>query len=120
MDRRWDNGFFTDEQEYLEQLAPVPDDELEQAADLLQNFKFHWERLEGDDDSRHELVKPIVERVYVRDEPVVAMTLHSNYQLVLGHKTNEPTPVEVDPFLCQNGSDGLGYRSSRLSEKSGF
>ena len=46
MDKRWDNGFFTDEQEYVEQrlklqmelekLTPVPNDELERAADILE------------------------------------------------------------------------------------
>jgi hypothetical protein len=121
MDMRWDRGFVTDEQEYmekriklqmeLEQLTPIPDDDLAQAADLLKNFKMHWERLEGDDEARHELVKLIVERVYVRDEAVVAMTLHSNYHLVLGHKTNGPTYQQVDPLLYRSGSDGLGHLS---------
>ena len=93
----------------------MPDDDLEQAADLLQNFKSHWERLEGDEDSRHELVKLIVERVYVRDKQVVAMTLRSNYHLVLGHKANGPTYLEVDPFLYRSGSDGLKYRARCLN-----
>lgn len=116
MDTRWDNGFIADKQEYLEKrlklqmelehLNPVPDDDLDQAAELLQNFKSHWERLEGDNDGRHDLVKLIVERVYVRDKQVMAMTLRSNYHLVLGHKTNGPTYLEVDPFLYRSGSDG--------------
>lgn len=117
MDKRWDHGFFTNEEEYiqqriklqmeLEQMTPVPDDELEQAADLLSNFKFHWERLEGDEEGQHELVKLIVERVYVQDENVVAMTLRSNYHLVLNHKTNEPTEFTVDSFISTCGSDGI-------------
>ena len=116
MDQRWDHGFFSSEEEYvqqriklqleLEQLTPVPDDELEQAADMLTNFKMHWERLEGDEEARHELVKPIVERVYVCDDRVVAMTLRSNYHLVLNHKTNEPTEFSVDSYRYTNGSDG--------------
>ena len=67
MDSRWDHGFFTSEDEYveqriklqmeLEQLTPVPDDELEQAADILRKFEVHWERLEGDEEARHELGK---------------------------------------------------------------
>ncbi len=68
----------------------------------------HWERLEGDEDARHELVKLIVERVYVRDEQVVAMTLRSNYHLVLNHKTNGPTEFTVDPMCVTFGSDGHG------------
>jgi hypothetical protein len=49
----WDHGFFADEQEYLEQrlklqpekeqLTPVPDDELQRAADMLENFGEYWE-----------------------------------------------------------------------------
>ena len=35
-----------------------------------------------------------------------AMTLRSNYDLVLGHKANGPTYFKVDPFLYRNGSDG--------------
>ena len=116
MDKRWDHGFFTSEEEYIQQriklqmelenLTPVPDDELEQAADLLINFKMHWERLEGDEEGRHELIKLVVERVYVQGEKVVAMTLRSNYHLVLNHKTKEPTYYEVDPMRYTDGSDG--------------
>ncbi len=98
----------------LEQLNPVPDNELEQAADLLANFQSHWERLEGDEDARHELVKLIVKRVYVQDEKIVAMTLRSNYHLVLNHKTNEPTEFSVDPLCVTYGSDGDRTRDLRL------
>jgi hypothetical protein len=111
MDMRWDNGFISSEQEYmkkrielqheLEQLTPVGDAELEKTADLLENFAEHWERLEGDEEGRHELVNLIVHRVYVEDETVVAITLKSNYHLVLGHNAKEPTSHEVDPYLVQ-------------------
>ncbi len=111
MDIGWDNGFIIYGQGYLQQrlklqmeldqLNPVPDDDLNQATDLLQNFKSHWERLEGDEDGRHELVKLIVDRVYVEDETKVAITLKSNYYLVLGHTAKEPTSYEVDPYAVQ-------------------
>ena len=124
MDSRWDHGFITSEEEYvqqrirlqmeLEQLTPVPTNELEQAADMLANFHRHWERLEGDEESRHDLVKLIVERVYVEDDRVVAMTLRSNYHLVLNHKTNEPTEFSVDSRLFAGGSDGGRTRDLRL------
>ncbi len=49
MDARWDHGFIASEDEYvqqrirlqmeLEQLTPVPHDELEQAADMLDQFQ---------------------------------------------------------------------------------
>ena len=109
MDVRWDNGFISSEHEYmkkrielqheLEQLTPVGDDELEQTANILENFAEHWHRLEGDEDGRHELVKLIVDRVYVENETVVAMTLKSNYHLILGHNAKEPTEHSVDPYV---------------------
>ena len=81
---------------------------------MLNNFKTHWERLEGDEEARHDLVKLIVERVYVEDEKVVAMTLRSNYHLVLNHKTNGPTEFSVDPLSVTCGSDGDRTRDLRL------
>ena len=105
MDMRWDNGFITDEDEYvrqrlvlqqeMEQLTPVPDDDLQQAADLLKDFPKQWQATEGDDEARHQLVSMIVERVYAKDDEVVAMTLRSNFHLVLGHKMNEPTDFSL-------------------------
>ena len=108
MDFRWDNGFITDKADYLEkrlqlqqqleQLSPVQD-ELETAADLLANFSKYWDECKGDVERQHELVKLIVDRVYVEDDVVVALTLKADYHVVLGHKTNEPTFMEVDPML---------------------
>ena len=105
MDMRWDNGFITDEDEYvrqrlvlqqeMEQLTPVPDDDLQQAADLLKDFPKKWQATKGDDEARHQLVSMIVERVYAKDDEVVAMTLRSNFHLVLGHKMNEPTDFSI-------------------------
>ena len=66
---------------------------------------------DGDEEGRHELVKLIVEKVYVQDDKVVAMTLRSNYHLVLNHKTNGPTEFSVDPSFVTCGSDGLRYRA---------
>jgi site-specific DNA recombinase len=108
MDMRWDHGFFTSEEEYieqrlklqqeLEQLIPIPDDDLEQAVDLLDQFSTHWENLKDDPEAQRDLIKLIVERVYIDGEDVVAMTLRSNYHLVLGHNANGPTEFTADPF----------------------
>ncbi|HRW06045.1 MAG TPA: recombinase family protein [Caldilineaceae bacterium] len=122
MDERWDLGFITDKDEYmrqrmelqyeLEKLTPVDTNELEKAADLLDNFEKYWNACGDNSEAQHELVKQIVERVYVQGKEVIAMTLHSNCHLVLGHKTNEPTEYSVDPFLsgeifATSGSDGI-------------
>ncbi len=108
MDFRWDSGSITDKAEYLEkrlklqqeleQLTPVQD-ELDTAADVLENFQTHWNDCQGDVEKQHQLIKLIIERVYVEDDVVTAITLKSNYHVVLGHKANEPTSMEVDPHI---------------------
>ena len=108
MDFRWDQGFITDKADYLEkrlglqqeleQLTPAYD-ELGAAVDLLADFPTHWGDCKGDEELQHELIKLIVERVYVQDGQLVAMTLKSDYHLVLGHNAEEPTYMEVDPMV---------------------
>jgi hypothetical protein len=93
-------------QQELEQLTPIPDDDLKRVADLLEHFATRWKRTRKDPEAQRELVKLIVERVYMDGEAVVAMTLRSNYHLVLGHNINGPTDFTVDPFLYTDGSDG--------------
>ena len=39
----------------------------------------HWAACQGNAERQNELIKRIVERVYVQDEMVVAMTLKSDY-----------------------------------------
>ena len=97
----------------LDQLIPVPDDDLERAAELLENFTTHWERLDGDPESQHELVKLIVERAYVEDEKVVAMTLRSNYHLVLGHKANGQLFMKLTHYT-PTGATGMGHSRVKL------
>jgi hypothetical protein len=63
--------------------------------------------LKDDPEGQRELIKLVVERVYVDGEDVVAMTLRSNYHLVLGHNINGPTEFTVDPFVYTCGSDGI-------------
>ncbi|MFC1961275.1 recombinase family protein [Chloroflexota bacterium] len=116
MDFRWDHGFITDEVDFmekrlvlqheLEQFTPIPEDDLERAADILENFKKHWEACGEDAEAQHRLVKLIVKRVYVLDKEIVAVTLRSDYHVVLGHKLNGPTEMSVDP-LYTHGSDGI-------------
>ncbi|MEM7163588.1 MAG: recombinase family protein [Bacteroidota bacterium] len=117
MDTRWDNGFISDEGEYIqqrlqlqmeyEQLAPVPDVEFEQTAELMNNFKTHWDRLNGDSEAQQDLIKLIVEKVYIDGDQVHAITMRSNCHIVLGHKINGPTSVEIDPCVYPGGSDGI-------------
>ena len=119
MDFRWDHGFITDTADYvekrlrlqqeLERLSP-PDRELTEAADLLYNFSTHWNACGGDVERQHNLVKLIVERVYIQGEQVVALTLKSNYHIVLGHQGDEPTYLEVDPMVSEWARRGSNPR----------
>ena len=43
----------------------------------------------------------------------MAMTLRSDYHIVLSYKLNGPTEVPVGPFIYTIGSDGLGTLTDR-------
>ena len=107
MDFRWDHGFITDQEGYLEervklqqeleQLSPIPDDDLDFAADLLENFAEHWEAKGGDRKEQQRLIQLIVSRVWVREKRIVAMSLRPNYHVTLGLEGNEPTTIVAGP-----------------------
>ena len=59
---------------------------------------------------KHEWVKLIVERVHVDGKSVVAMTLRSDYHLVLGYKENRPTEFSADPSVFTSVSNRHGSR----------
>lgn len=42
----------------------------------------------------------------MRGDDMAAMTLRSDYHIVLGHKLNGPTEVSVDPYVYTGRSDG--------------
>ena len=42
------------------------------------------------------------------------MTLHSDYHLVLNHKTNGPTELSIDPLVFTYGSDGDGALTCKI------
>lgn len=120
MDFRWDQGFITDKSDYLEkrvrlqqeleQLMPIAEDELERAVDILANFRHYWDSCNGDPDAQYRLIKLIVERVYVQDEDVVALTLKADYHVVMGHKTKEPTTIVAGSNSYRDGGDGSRTR----------
>jgi hypothetical protein len=94
MDFRWDQGFITDRKDYLEQRArlqqelewftPAVNDELEFAADLLENFPVHWEATGNNREEQRRLIALIVGRTWVRGDRVVAMSLRPDYRVTLG------------------------------------
>ncbi len=105
MDFRWDQGFIPDKEAYLEErvklqqelekFSPIPDDDLEVAADMIKNFTIHWNALDDDRKAHQQLIQMIVSRVWVRDEKVVALSLRPNYHITLGLESEKPTEVLV-------------------------
>lgn len=100
-------------------MIPIPDDELEQAADLLENFSTHWETIKHDRGAQETLVKLIVARIWVRDGRVVAISLRPNYHITLGvdgkDGAESKTPTEEAGVLNEmGGSDGRGSRTGYL------
>jgi hypothetical protein len=107
LDLRWDEGFITDKNEFVEKrrqlqqeldsLTPLAEDNsLEVAADMLENFTVHWQGCGDDIEKQHELIKGVVERVYVRDDEVVAMTLKADYHIVLNELFAPERIVETE------------------------
>ncbi len=106
MDFRWDNGFITEKDEYLEQrvklqqelekLTPIPKDELRIAADVLENFEAHWDATKGDRKAQQDLINLIVARVWVKDGDVVAMSLRPNYHITVGLENTKSTELSLD------------------------
>ncbi len=84
-------------QHEMEKLTPAYD-ELDRAFDILSNFKQYWLDCGDDIEKQHELIKLVVERIYVDGRRVFALTLKSDYHFILGHNANEPTYSEVDPL----------------------
>lgn len=56
---------------------PIPDDELEVAANMLSNFTAHWEADKNDLKTQEELIKLIVA---YRFEAIRGMSLRPDYQ----------------------------------------
>jgi hypothetical protein len=108
MDFRWDNGFITDKDEYLqkrldlqqelEQLKPLPMNELEKAADILTNFAAYWEKAEGDPKEQQRQLHLIFERIWIKNNEVTSVCLRPNYHVT----------------FYQSGSDGIRTRDLRL------
>jgi len=113
MDFRWDNGFITDKTDYLEKRVKLQQEiekltpahqELDAAVDLLNNFSAHIERCGNDIERQHELLKLILDRVYINDGHVTALTLKADYHVVLGDDGTEAKFIEAEtcvPFWPQ-------------------
>ncbi|MBE7533653.1 MAG: recombinase family protein [Ardenticatenaceae bacterium] len=132
VDFSWEKGFLTP-QEYIEKrnqllreiesLRPVDYDDLIEAADLLENFATYWDactKVANPEEARKQLLAKIVDRVFIYDGAVVAITLHGNYAVILDtagmapdeviEKIKAETKRGTNDSACtscaQSGSDG--------------
>jgi hypothetical protein len=116
MDFRWDHGFITDADEYLEkrlalqqeleQMMPIPEEDLAIAADLIENFGLHWEAAQEDPAEQERLLKLMLVRVWVEGDAVVRLCLRPNLHVTAGLDAKRPTEISVDLDCYQSGSDG--------------
>lgn len=82
LDFRWDMGF-VDKAEYLAKrselqnelalMQPIPQSELNEAAELLQNFGARW--LAADDAERKRLLHLVVQKLWVKEDKLSAILL---------------------------------------------
>ena len=77
-------------------MTPIPDDELERAADMLSNFSILWSATKNDRVAQERLIKMIVARVWVRGQDVIAISLRPNYHVTVGFKSEKSTEFTVD------------------------
>lgn len=117
LDFRWDEGFITDKQEFIDKrkqlqeelnsLTPFGEDNtLDIAADILENFSTHLRSHENDIDKQHELIRYVVEQVYVYDREVVALSLKANYYIIL----NSVLASKLIMY-AEKKNAGIGYAS---------
>lgn len=124
MDFRWDYGFITDKDTYLEQrlklqqeleqMTPIPDEELDFAADLLANFQKYWEGAKDNPREQERLFNLMLVRVWAEDGQITQLHLRPNLHVAAGLDAKRPTEISVDLDCYQNGSDGIRTRDLRL------
>ena len=113
MDFRWDNGFIPDQEEYMQkrtslqqellQVRPLPFDELEVAADILQNFDKHWEKAADNPEEQQRLMHLIFERIWIKNNEVASVCLRPNYHVTfyqLGSDGDRTRDLGLDRAAC--------------------
>jgi len=104
LDQRWELGFI-DKDEYierrlalveqLESLQPLPEDDLKEAAHILEDFPELW--AEADLKERQRLLNLVLARVWVKGKRVSALMLKPAYHIVItsaeGENQNEGSPA---------------------------
>lgn len=72
-------------QKEIDSLHPIDYDDLMEAADLLKNFRDHWEvytNINKPEEAHQQLLAKIVDRVFVYDQQGIGVALHSDFGIV--------------------------------------
>lgn len=93
LDHRFDKGYIVDMDEYereraalqaeIDALEPLVDDSVARARDILDNFVDHWAKAAGDLNAQRDLLKLLVERVYIKEGEVSAVVIRPGQWFVL-------------------------------------
>jgi len=126
----WEQGFL-DVDEYMQKrreieaelaaLRPVQYDDLMEAADLIRKFRAYWEKCSEFDEpmkAQRQLLAKIVDRVFIYDDSVIAISLHGDYGIVLDTSLSVPSEIIsglkikmdtniVENICVQDGIDGF-------------
>lgn len=105
IDFSWEHGFLTAE-EYLEKRNTLKREvkslqssdaaEILEAADLLENFTAYWgdcTRSDNPEEAQKQLLHKIVDRVYVYNDDVIALSLHGDHMIVLEKSFSIPGEI---------------------------
>jgi site-specific DNA recombinase len=101
----WENGKLLPE-EYLARVSqlereiasmrPLDYDRLEEAADLITHFQSYWDQcaeMDSPEEARQQLMAKIIDRVFVYDDRVIALALHSDFGIILDVPESAPNDV---------------------------
>jgi len=114
MDFRFDQGLVFDWNDFVQQrtqllkeiesLRPIDYDYLNEAVDLLANFRAYWEgcaTMDHPDEARKQLVDKIVDRIFVDQNKIVGLVLYGDFAVLLdGASEQQKTPDSLSGALA--------------------
>ncbi len=102
MDFRFDQGLVFDWNDFVQQrtqllkeiesLRPIDFDYLNEAVDLLANFRSYWEActtMDNPEEARKQLVDKIVDRLFVEEGKIVGLVLYGDFAVLLDGVSEE-------------------------------
>lgn len=118
MDYRFDLGFIAQDQylaerpalqSEIDKLAPLltVSEELERAADILNNFTDHWTACKGDPEKQNELLRLILRRVYVKGRESVLLEFTANFELLVNFQLDNQAAGSTENAVTRVAPEGI-------------